>query len=225
MTWDELLIWVLIIGLFIAVVWLMVAGLRRLWAWLVSRLRRQPRPARRAAADGPTRPPAQTRVELGPVRHPEVNMQNLQSTPSRVAPRGEARRAVALGPARRVRLDTGALSGGTPVRRGAPLIVPQHHDPLWVEKGWQRNGNGYTGTYRAGGRQWRGLIEEPYPGGYKAFIWDPPLRELDRHPHRPCFRRNGGGGRYEVHFQSLPASLDHAITNVETVLAEALGSA
>jgi hypothetical protein len=215
MTWNELLIWALIIGLLIIVVWLMVASVRRLGAWLMGGRGRQHPPARRAAGNRPAPPPAPTRVELAPARQVEVNRHVSQPTQSRVQ----------LGPARRVQVDTQALFGGTPVRRGAPLVIPKPHAPLWAEKGWQRNGHGYAGTYRAGGRPWRGLIEEPYPGGYKAFIWDPPLRELERRTsHRPCFRLNGGGGRYEVHFHRMPASLDHAITNVETVLAEALGA-
>jgi hypothetical protein len=30
-------------------------------------------------------------------------------------------------------------------------------------------------------------------------------------------------GRYEIHFHTMPASLDHAIAGVERVLGEALG--
>jgi hypothetical protein len=31
-------------------------------------------------------------------------------------------------------------------------------------------------------------------------------------------------GRYEIHFRASPVSLDHAITNVETILGEGIGS-
>lgn len=108
------------------------------------------------------------------------------------------------------------------LRRGAPLLV-QHNAALWAEKGWQETPVGYAGAFRAAGRQWRGLIEAPYPGAYRALIWEPPLGALAGHPHRPCFRRNGHGPEcYEVHYNEMPQSLDHAITTVEMVLADAL---
>jgi hypothetical protein len=64
------------------------------------------------------------------------------------------------------------------------------------------------------------MIQEPYPGGYRAHIWDPPLGALDGHPHRPCFMNPTSEGRYDVHFRSAPTSLDHAITNIEQILRE-----
>jgi len=136
------------------------------------------------------------------------------------------RPGVTLGPPRRVEIDRRVLYGGSPVRRGPPLVIPSRQDPLWVEKGWRRNGrNQCTGHYHAAGRQWRGLIEVPYPGSYQAYIWDPPLDALwQRTDHGPCFQPDGGGGRYRVHFRHMPASLDHAIIAIEAVLGEAFGA-
>ncbi len=110
---------------------------------------------------------------------------------------------------------------GPRLRRGAPLRV-SHNAPLWAEKGWRETPEGYAGAFRTAGRQWRGLIEIPYPDAYHALIWQPPLDALAGHPHRPCFRRNGYGTEcYEVHYRDMPQSLDHAITTVELVLADA----
>jgi hypothetical protein len=134
------------------------------------------------------------------------------------------RPGITLGPPYRVQIDIHALYGGIPVRRGQPLIIPSRQDPLWKEKGWQRQGTRYIGYYRAAGQQWPGLIEEPYPGGYQAYIWNPPIRALERTHYRWCFPSNGGGGRHRVHFHHLPTSLDHAITTIEAVLSEALGT-
>jgi len=92
---------------------------------------------------------------------------------------------------------------------------------LWVEKGWRRTHNGYQGHFEALGRRWRGEILVPYPGGYEAYIWEPPLQELSDHPHRPCFFARGAD-RYNVHFRAMPTSVDHAITNIETILREAI---
>ena len=155
MTWKELLTWILLIGSLILILWLMVAGCRRLWA------RPVPRASRKHRLPAPSHTP-----------------------PLRVRP----------GPA----------------------------FPLWVVKGWQRDGTGYTGYYRAGGRRWRGRIRVPYPGYYVAYIWNPPLRELARHSYFLHFQRRGGDGRYLVHFCRRPLSLDHVILSIEMVLEEAL---
>jgi hypothetical protein len=132
---------------------------------------------------------------------------------------------VVLGPPRSVKAaELGLPPGATMLRRGPPLVIPSRADPLWVEKGWRRNGAGYTGYFRAGGRRWAGLLREPFPGGWEAFIWQPPLEELNRRTsHAPCFQLSAGDGCYKVHFYDLPRSLDHAIISIEAVLAEAVG--
>jgi hypothetical protein len=130
---------------------------------------------------------------------------------------------VRLGPPRRVEMDVPGPVGGMRLRRGPRLILPVRHDPLWAEKGWRRNGNGHEGQFRAGRWRWRGLVHIPYPGGFEAYIWNPPLAELARRTrYRPCFQP-AGGSRYKVHFHAMPTSLDHAIATVERVLAQAMG--
>ena len=143
----------------------------------------------------------------------------VQAEPIRVPP--SSGRSIHFGSSRTIQLT--AESQRALIRRGPPLSITHRTKALWEEKDWRRQGRAYVGQYRANGRRWRGRIEVPYPGGYDAYIWDPPLRELSNHPHRPCFRPNGLGGRYSVHFARTPFSLDHAITNVETVLREATG--
>ncbi len=111
------------------------------------------------------------------------------------------------------------------LRRGRPVLIPKPHQPLWAEKGWHSSADGkeYSGYYTASGRRWRGLIRQPYAGRYDAYIWSPPLDELARYTsHRPCFSTNGEAGRHSVHFTKIPDSLDHAITNIETILTQAV---
>lgn len=110
------------------------------------------------------------------------------------------------------------------IRKGAQLEIPRQ--PLWQEKGWRQETDRRqcTGYFVAYGRKFRGLIVQPYPDCYNAFIWHPPLEELGRNTsHKPCFSANGERGRYQIHFRTMPSSLDHAITNIERVLAEAYG--
>lgn len=113
------------------------------------------------------------------------------------------------------------------IRRGRPLLIPKTEKPFWFEKGWRSSADGkqYSGSYTAHGHTWRGLIRIPYSGGYEAYIWHPPLSQLQRHTgHGPCFMPNGESGRYVIHFREIPRSLDHAISNIETVLQEAYPS-
>jgi hypothetical protein len=167
-------------------------------AALVSR-----RPDRHPAFTGRNRPPpAQVTSGAGP------------ATPLRVV----------LGPPRRLDVNLQALFGGPPLRRGPPLVLPGRQDPLWREKGWRRNGAGYAGYYHAGGDRWRGLVREPYPGGFEAYIWRPPLAELRRYTsYAACFQATGGNGSYKVHFHTMPDSVDHTIAAIEEVLGEAVG--
>jgi len=198
MAWDSLAVWVLVVALLLASTGLLVLVFRAL--------------QRGTSGSGHgTRP-----NHRGVVSHHRGRVQ-----PRRRAASGQAAR-VTVGPPRSMKVNMEALWGGEPIRKGAPLVVPRRHDPLWVETGWRRNGKEYQGYFRAAGRRWRGLIREPYPGGYQAYIWHPPMRALRGRPHEPCFRRDGRDGRYSVHFRRMPASVDHAIVNVEEVLADAL---
>lgn len=129
---------------------------------------------------------------------------------------------VRLGPAQRVKL----LARLPFFRQGPPLLVPEPLKPLWFTKNWRRSSDGksYTGSYTAAGRTWRGMIQEPYPHGYVAYIWHPPIAQI-RHntSHGPCFNPSGESGRYQIYFHNTPSSLDHAITSIEAVLAQAYG--
>jgi len=102
------------------------------------------------------------------------------------------------------------------------IVVERQLRPLYEEKGWRKEGRVYRGYYRANGRRWRGEIRELHRGFFEAFIWNPPLDALERHPHGPCFQRRNG--RFNVHLNKMPRDVDHLITNVETILKEALTS-
>jgi hypothetical protein len=132
-----------------------------------------------------------------------------------------AKPPIQLGPPLQMKLGLRQLF----IRQGPPMIIPEAHKPLWFEKGWRRASGGkeYTGRFSAAGRTWRGLIVEPYPKGYRAYIWHPPTPDIQRNTsHGPCFSPNGETGRYQVLFHSTPSSLDHVITSIEEVLAQAL---
>jgi hypothetical protein len=125
-----------------------------------------------------------------------------------------------LSPAQSVKLTSNLFL----IRQGPPVAIPRTERPLWYEKGWREapNANGFVGQYAVAGHTWRGLIEQPYSGGFTAYIWHPPLDEIRRNTtHAYCFTRNGEADRYLVHYCRMPLSLDHAIVSVERVLAVA----
>lgn len=130
---------------------------------------------------------------------------------------------VQLGPPQRIQLPNFLRL----IRRGSPVVVPPTSPtlkPLWHEKGWRHapNAHAIAGWYVAGGQKWRRLIEEPYPKGYAAYIWQPPLAGIRSYTsHGPCFAPSGETGRFRILFHSTPTSLDHVITSVETVLTQA----
>lgn len=200
MTVEDLIVVMILVGCTVAISWGLMEAARR-WGQ-----RRGRRPTQHGRQDRPAPQPAAV--------HPQTQQQ----------------RTVVLGPPRQIRLDPSQVrptpAANASIRKGLPLTIPVRCDPLWKEKGWRRNGAGYEGFYRAAGRAWRGLIQEPYPGCYQAFIWDPPLAQLHQRTHHgPCFQNGRNDGRYQVHYHTMPQSLDHAITSIEDVLAEAFGQA
>lgn len=126
--------------------------------------------------------------------------------------------SIRLGPLQRLKLSLGLPI----IRQGTQVRVPPK--PFWVEKGWRQVGstNQYVGQYQAVGHTWQGQIDLPYPGGYTAYIWHPPLDKIRSNTHHgPCFMPNGEAGRFQIYFHSNPSSLDHAISSIERVLSEA----
>jgi hypothetical protein len=95
--------------------------------------------------------------------------------------------------------------------------------PLYQEKGWRKDSRTYRGFYRACGRQYPGEIQEHHRGLYQVYIFNPPVQQLKRHPHGPCFIPQADG-RFKVHLAHTPRDVDHVIVSVETILREALGS-
>lgn len=135
----------------------------------------------------------------------------------------QGKAGIRLGPARTVRRPTlRGPSNGQAMRRGTRLAVPSRAEPMWRERGWTRKGDTFTGTFAAAGRHYRGQIVLPYRGGLNAYILHAPLKALRKHPHSPCFRECGKPGWTGVHFQTAPRSVDHAISNIERILSEAL---
>lgn len=100
-----------------------------------------------------------------------------------------------------------------------PLVVRREPRPYWMERGWVRDGNTYSGEYRTGYGQWQGWITESASGRVDTYIADPPSA-LERHPHWQCFRKRDNGWFF-IHPVHDVRDVSAAILAVETTLAEA----
>ena len=91
-------------------------------------------------------------------------------------------------------------------------------EALWIERGWQRQGNVWRGDYVVGDARWHGHAEDV--GGYFDFYIEDPPHILKQHH---CYVRKRGK-TYFVHFApARPSSVSVGISGVEYQLARALG--
>lgn len=110
----------------------------------------------------------------------------------------------------------------SPLRPAGPRILVQRNPlPYWEERGWQRNGRTYTGTYQTVHGSWRGKVTESPGGRVEVFIYDPPA-VLESHPHWACFNKRANGS-YFIHPVTPIADVSAGIINVEKTINEAYG--
>jgi len=124
--------------------------------------------------------------------------------------------------------SSGEISGRILVQPKRPTgitdIIGVSREPRMYgeDKGWTKSGDTYTGYFGSNSSGWRGEIVCDSAGIPRTcYISDPP-RQLWRHPHRCCFS-HVGKGKYAVHFNKCPETVDAAIMTVEQVLREATG--
>lgn len=91
--------------------------------------------------------------------------------------------------------------------------------PYWQERGWQREGELYRGTYQTDYGAWVGNIVPRSANHYEVFILHPP-QALQGHKHWTCFQPRNNGW-YNVHLHRHPSDASSAIMAVEQVLREA----
>lgn len=105
-----------------------------------------------------------------------------------------------------------------PRRPGSVVIGPDTR-PLWQIRGWQRNGQTFTGAYRTPRGSFLGKIELKW-GQPSFFILNPPAAILTG-PHGACFRRREQGW-YWVHFGKESKEIDSGLVAIEVLLHKAL---
>src|SRR6266850_144666 len=94
------------------------------------------------------------------------------------------------------------------------IPVIRHPLPYWVERGWVRDGQVYTGDYQTDFGTWSGWITASAGGRVDTYIAHPPSA-LERHPHWPCFRKREHGWFFIHPIQDV-SDVSAAILAVET---------
>jgi hypothetical protein len=97
-------------------------------------------------------------------------------------------------------------------------LVRADNTPVYVQRGWKRTQNRYSGYYRTLYGAWAGAIERR-GDKFNVFIIDPPIEKLRHHSRWPCFHEEGGG-KWRINLAVNPVDQDvnSIILYVESVI-------
>jgi hypothetical protein len=100
--------------------------------------------------------------------------------------------------------------------------VQRREIPYWQERGWNRNGNAYTGTYQTRHAAFWGEIAQHSGNDIEFFLYQP-SDEIRRCGHWACFQHRGNGW-YLVHMGRRPKDVSSGILAIERLITEAYES-
>jgi hypothetical protein len=105
--------------------------------------------------------------------------------------------------------------------RGLGVVVPvqRRELPYWQERGWQRNGNTYTGTYQTRYAAFWGEITQHSASDIEFYLHQP-SQEIQRCGHWACFQHRGNDW-YLVHMGRRPKDVSSGILAIERLITEA----
>jgi hypothetical protein len=102
---------------------------------------------------------------------------------------------------------------------GPSIPVRRREIPYWQERGWQRDGYHYTGSYQTPHAAFEGFIDDTWRGDIKCYLRDP-SPEIRRSSHWACFASRGDDWFF-VHMARRPADVSSAIMTIEKLICEA----
>ncbi len=103
--------------------------------------------------------------------------------------------------------------------RGPAERVSRRQLPYWLEQGWTREGNQYSGTYHTPHGAFTGWIEDRGGSDIDFFMYAPP-DVLQRDSHWACFQDRGEGW-YLVHMGRRPQDVSSGILAIERLITAA----
>ena len=103
--------------------------------------------------------------------------------------------------------------------RGPAIPVQRQQIPYWQERGWNRKGNRYTGSYQTRYGAFWGEIVHHSGNDIEFFLYQPSV-EIQRHSHWVCFVHRGNDW-YLVHMGRTPKDVSSGIITIERLITEA----
>jgi len=103
--------------------------------------------------------------------------------------------------------------------QGPAIPVQRQQIPYWQERGWNRKGNHYTGSYQTRYGAFRGEIVQHSGNDIEFYLYQPSA-EIQRHSHWVCFQ-HGGNDWYLVHMGRRPKDVSSGIITIERLITEA----
>ena len=98
--------------------------------------------------------------------------------------------------------------------------VRPDNTPLYLRRGWSKNGQRYQGYYRTKHGAWRGEIERR-GDKFRVLIFRPPKEQIIKHPRWPCFHEEGNGKwRIDLAVNPTDGDVGAIIFYVERVIVE-----
>ena len=105
-------------------------------------------------------------------------------------------------------------------RRSQPVVpIERRQIPYWQERGWQRNGNRYAGSYQTPFGAFEGLIDQERSGHLSFFLYSP-SELIRRHSHWTCFQDRSNDW-YLIHMAKEPQDISSGIITIEKLITEA----
>ena len=108
--------------------------------------------------------------------------------------------------------------------RGLGGVVPvqRRELPYWQERGWNLNGNTYTGTYQTRYSAFWGEIRQHSPNDIEFLLYAP-SDQIQSCDHWACFQPQGNEW-YLVHMGRVPKDVSSGIITIERLITEAYES-
>jgi hypothetical protein len=97
--------------------------------------------------------------------------------------------------------------------------VERREIPYWQQRGWQRQGDTFTGTYQTAFASFIGQVVRTGTFSYEFMLYNPSM-QIQNHSHWACFAHQGNDW-YLVHMSRRARDIDSGIMTIERLIIEA----
>jgi hypothetical protein len=97
--------------------------------------------------------------------------------------------------------------------------VDRRERPYWEERGWQQQGNTYSGNYQTRYGAFQGWIEQERSGHINFYLHNPSAA-IRSHSHWTCFQHRNNDW-FLIHMGREPKDVSSGIMTIERLIKEA----